>query len=87
MENLSKVIKETAKEEIDLMKPKTIKIKKYNDKVESLSKEQKEIILKVENAEDLENIIELKKKRNNVQKVIKREQKQINKKEIENSKK
>ena len=88
MENLSKGIKETAKEEIDLMKPKTKKIKKYNDKVESLSKEPKEIILKVENAEDLENIIELKKKRNNVQKVIKREQKQIenSKNEIINSK-
>ena len=36
---LTKVIKETEKEDIGLMKPKTKKMKKYNDKIESLSKE------------------------------------------------
>ena len=69
--NLTKVIKETAKEEIGLMKPKTKTIKKYNDKIESLSKEQKEIRLirlTIERPKNLENIIELKKKRNNIRK-------------------
>ena len=55
---------------------------KYNDKIESLSKEQKEVILRNENSKNLEK---LKKKRNNIQKAIKREQKQINKEEIENA--
>ena len=53
------------------MKPKTVM--KCNDKIESLSKEQKEIRLKTENSKTLENIIDLKKKTNNIQKAIKRE--------------
>ena len=57
------------------MKPKTKKIKKCNDKIESLSKEQKEIWLKTENSKNVENVIELKKKTNNIKKAIKREQK------------
>ena len=67
------------------MKPKTKKIKKHNDKIESLSIEQKKIRLKIENSKNSENIIELKKKRRNIQKVIKREQNQINKEEIEDT--
>ena len=53
------------------MKPKTKTTKKYNDKIESLSKEQKEIRLirlTIERPKNLENIIELKKKRNNIRK-------------------
>ena len=67
------------------MKPKTKKIKKHNDKIESLSIEQKKIRLKIENSKNSENIIELKRKRRNMQKVIKREQNQINKEEIEDT--
>ena len=67
------------------MKPKTNKIKKHNDKIESLSIEQQKIRLKIENSKNSENIIELKKKRRNIQKVIKREQNQINKEEIEDT--
>ena len=67
------------------MKPKTKKIEKHNDKIESLSIEQKKIRLKMENSKNSENIIELKKKRRNIQKVIKREQNQINKEEIEDT--
>ena len=67
------------------MKPKTKKIKKHNDKIESLSIEQKKIRLKIENSKNSENIIELKKKRRNIQKVKKREQNQRNKEEIEDT--
>ena len=67
------------------MKPKTKKIKKHNDKLESLFIDQKKIRLKIENSKNSENIIELKKKRGNIQKVIKREQNQINKEEIEDT--
>ena len=57
------MIKETAKEEMGLVKPKTKKIKKYSDKIESPSKEQEEVRLKIENSKKLKNIIELKKKK------------------------
>ena len=40
--------------------------------------------LKIENSKNSENTIELKKKRNNIQKVIKREQKQTNQEQTEN---
>lgn len=78
LKNNSKVIKETAKEEIGLMKPTQNKtIKRYNDKIEFISKGQKKIRSSIENSKNMENIIELKKKRNNIQKAIKRGQRQI----------
>ena len=53
---MTKLIKETTKEEIGLIKSKIKKIKKCNDKIESLSKEQKEIRLKIKNSKNLKVI-------------------------------
>ena len=79
---VSKIVMETAKDVIGYTKRMNRKPKSENEKIKKMSKTQKEIKIQIEKSNDEAKVRELRKKRNKLLKEIKKEQRVIIDKEI-----
>ena len=76
-------MKQTAKDTIGTTKPVKRKTTRYSDKIAQLSEKQKDIHKKIQNTKNNEQIVILKHNRNQILKEIKREQKNLLNKEVD----
>ena len=82
--NITTIIKQVAKETIGVEKRRFKRKQIFNEEIEQLSKEQKEIRLQINNTKDTRKVKQIRNQRNQILHNIKKVQEKVTGKEIDN---